>query len=106
MLSAAVSVGTRLKDWKMKPTRSRRSRVSCFSPRLPSSASPIQTSPEDSVSSPARQWSRVDFPEPEGPMIAVKRPFSMSRLMPSRARTLASPTPKTLTASTARRAKV
>ena len=31
MFSAAVRVGSRLNDWKMKPIRSRRSRVSALS---------------------------------------------------------------------------
>ena len=39
------------------------------------------------------QCMSVDFPEPDGPMTAVKRPCSNSTLMPSRARTMASPLP-------------
>ena len=46
----------------------------------------------------------VDLPEPDGPMIAVKRPVAKSTVTPSRARTSASPLPYTLTASTARAA--
>ena len=71
MFSAAVSVGTRLNDWKMNPTRSRRSWVRCLSSRLPSSVSPIRIRPEVRVSSPARQCMRVDLPEPDRPMMAV-----------------------------------
>ena len=43
MFSMAVSVGTRLKAWKMKPTRSRLSWVSCRSFRLLRSVSPMYT---------------------------------------------------------------
>ncbi len=62
MLSMALSVGTRLKLWKMKPTRRRRSRVSSVSLSAPSSVSPMNTSPEVSESRPARQCSKVDLP--------------------------------------------
>ena len=53
MFSSAVSVGTRLKAWKMKPTRSRRSSVSCLSFSVLRSVSPMSTWPSVSVSSPA-----------------------------------------------------
>ena len=43
MFSYAVSVGTRLNDWKTKPMRSRRSSVSCLSESVPSSVSPMYT---------------------------------------------------------------
>ena len=76
MFSSAVRVGTRLKDWKMKPTRSRRTIVSCFSDRPVSSTSPIHVSPEVSRSRPAMHCIRVDLPDPEGPMIAVKAPVA------------------------------
>ena len=55
--------------------------------------SPMYVAPWVSVSSPARQWSRVDFPEPEGPMIAVNLPASNDTVTPSSARTWASPMP-------------
>ena len=93
MFSAAVSVGTRLNAWKMNPTLSRRARVLPFSSSAESSRSPSHTCPEVSESSPARQCMRVDLPEPEGPMMAVKTPAANSASMPSSARTSASPTP-------------
>ena len=37
----------------------------------------------------------VDLPEPDGPMIAVKRPAGKATLTPARACTAASPSPKT-----------
>ena len=45
MFSIAVSVGTRLNAWKMKPSRSRRSRVSWCSLAVVMSSSPIVTDP-------------------------------------------------------------
>ena len=79
MFSSAVRVGTRLNDWNTKPTRSRRSNVSCLSVSVGEVGSPMNTAPDVSESSPARQCSSVDFPEPDGPMIAVQRPASNER---------------------------
>ncbi len=93
MFSRAVSVGIRLKDWKTNPIWSRRICVRPASSRFPISRSPTKVRPEVGVSSPAMQCMRVDLPEPDGPMTAVKRPLSNSTLMPSRACTTASPLP-------------
>jgi hypothetical protein len=71
MLSAAVMVGTRLNDWNTKPTWSRRKMVSRWSLSVDRSASPMKALPEVRLSRPATQCSRVDFPDPDGPMIAV-----------------------------------
>jgi len=46
-----------------------------------------------SESSPAMQCSSVDFPDPDGPMIAVRRPASNSIDTSSRARTSVGPLP-------------
>ena len=104
MLSRADSVGTRLKAWNTNPIRSRRSSVSCRSDRAPSSTSPTKAFPAVSVSSPARQCSSVDLPDPDGPMIAVNRPAGNSTVTSSRAVTAVSPAPYTLTACSARTA--
>ncbi len=93
MFSSALSVGSRLNDWKMKPILSRRNRVSCLSLRPVISVSPIQIRPSETVSSPARQCIRVDLPEPEGPMIAVNLPRWMSTSTASSAVTRVSPAP-------------
>src|SRR6266511_3597418 len=93
MFSSAVSVGTRLYAWKMKPTFFRRSSVSRFSDSVESSVSPRKACPEVRRSSPARQCSSVDFPEPDGPMIAVNRPCGNSAVIPFSARTAAVPSP-------------
>ena len=47
----------------------------------------MKARPELSESRPALQCSRVDFPDPDGPMIAVNRPCSNATVTPSRART-------------------
>jgi hypothetical protein len=39
------------------------------------------------------QWSSVDLPDPEGPMIAVNPPLWKSSVIPRNASTLASPEP-------------
>ena len=51
------------------------------------------TVPEVGVSSPARMCMSVDLPEPDGPMIAVKRWRSKATLTPSSATTSVSPEP-------------
>ena len=53
----------------------------------------MNTWPEVSVSRPATQCISVDLPDPEGPMMAVKRARSKSTVIPSRARTSVSPEP-------------
>ncbi len=89
MFSAAVSVGTRLKDWKTKPIRSRRSLVSPPSSSCPMSWPPTNTRPEVGRSRPAMQCMSVDLPDPDGPMTAVNWPRWKVTVMPSRARTAA-----------------
>src|SRR5690606_32950816 len=51
--------------------------------------------PPVTVSSPARQCISVDFPDPDGPMIAVNAPLANPALTPRRACTAASPDPYT-----------
>jgi len=93
MFSIAVNVGSRLNDWNTKPIWSRRSLVSCLSLSPTSSVSPIRAEPELTVSSPAMQCISVDFPEPDGPMIAVNCPRRKSTETSSRAVTRVSPSP-------------
>ena len=95
MFCSAVSVGSRLNAWNTNPTRSRRSSVSCRSPSRVISASPRTIRPPVTVSSPARQCISVDFPDPDGPMIAVNAPLANPTLTPRRACTAASPDPYT-----------
>ena len=93
MFSAAVSIGSRLKNWKMKPMWSRRSFVSAASSRPLTSTPATVTSPEVGWSSPARMCISVDLPEPDGPITAVRRPAAMSSETPRRASTAVSPSP-------------
>ena len=93
MFSSAVSIGRRLKNWKMNPMCSRRSLVRSLSPRLAMFVPSIQTSPEVGWSSPARMCMRVDLPEPDGPMTAVSSPRLTSIEQPRRASTAVSPSP-------------
>src|SRR5688572_1338658 len=88
----------------MNPIRSRRRIVSSLSDRVDRSDSPRKILPEVSSSRPARQCSSVDLPEPDGPMMAVKRPAGRSTDRSLRAFTAASPLPYTLLAFTARAA--
>ena len=91
--SSAVRTGSRLKNWKTKPSLSRRSLVSSPSSRPVISSPSSRTVPAVGVSSPARMCIRVDLPEPDGPMIAVKRPRSKPVLTSTSASTAASPSP-------------
>jgi len=50
------------------------------------------------------QCSNVDFPDPEGPMIAVRRPASKPMVTSSRAVTSVTPRPYTFVAAAARAA--
>ncbi len=93
MFSSAVSVGSRLNAWKMKPILSRRSWVSFLSFRPFSSVSPIRAEPRDMASNPAMQCIRVDLPDPEGPMIAVNSACRNSTDTWSSATTWVSPCP-------------
>ena len=104
MFSSALSVGTRLNDWKTKPSFSRRSFVSWRSESWCRSTPPTMMRPDVNVSRPARQCINVDLPEPDGPMIAVQRPAGIATSTPSSARTAVSPDPYTFTACSARTA--
>ena len=96
MFSSAVSIGSRLNDWKMNPTLSRRRVVSLASGRFEISIPARNTCPEVMRSKPARQCMRVDLPDPDGPMIAVKVPRVKRTLIEFRAVTRVSPSPKIL----------
>jgi len=93
MFSAAVSVGSRWKAWKTKPTLLRRNRVSWSSVSPVSSVPPMREEPDVTVSRPAMQCIRVDLPEPEGPMMAVNSPRPNATETLSSATTRVSPRP-------------
>ena len=93
MFSSAVRVGSRLKDWKTNPSRSRRRIVRSRSESEARSVLPMYTCPLVSVSRPAMQCSNVDLPDPDGPMIAVNSPAGSSSVTSSSAVTTVSPVP-------------
>jgi hypothetical protein len=93
MFSAAVRVGSRLNAWKTNPSRSRRRRVRPRSSSALTSVPPTTSRPLLTVSSPARQCSRVDLPEPDGPMTAVSWPAAKPTDTWSRAVTVVAPRP-------------
>jgi hypothetical protein len=80
MFCAALIVGTRLKAWETKPMRSRRRIVSRWSSSVLRSTSPMKALPDVRSSRPATQCSKMDFPEPEGPMMAAARPGRLVRV--------------------------
>src|SRR5690606_16699713 len=90
---STVSDGSRLNDWKTKPRRLRRSSVSSFSFMPVISVPPRRTDPADGRSSPAAHCRKVDLPDPDGPMTAVKVPRGRVRSMPARACTVSAPRP-------------
>ncbi|CAM5537142.1 hypothetical protein SCANM63S_08279 [Streptomyces canarius] len=93
MFCMTVSAGSRLKDWKMKPIRSRRSLVSRVSSRPARSVPPTVTVPEVGWTSPAAQCRKVLLPDPDGPMTAVKVPSAKLTVSPRSAATWLSPRP-------------
>jgi hypothetical protein len=53
----------------------------------------MDTCPLVTESSPAMQCRSVDFPEPDGPITAIRRPAGTASVTSSSARTAASPVP-------------
>ena len=78
MFSSAVSVGSRLNAWKMKPTRvaAQRGQRACRSSVVTVRCRRSRPRPRSARSRPARQCINVDLPDPDGPMIAVNWPRS------------------------------
>ncbi len=85
MLSRAGRSSSRLKNWKIMPTRRRRNSARPFSSSPTRSSPPTTTDPPDGRSSPDTMFSRVDFPEPEGPITATDSPAPIVSETPSRA---------------------
>ena len=77
----------------MKPMFERRSNVNSFSLNSVRSVSPMKTFPLDRLSKPAMQCIKVDFPDPEGPIIAENFPASKEISTLSNAVTSVSPLP-------------
>ena len=90
---ATFRVGIRLNAWNTKPTCSRRISVSAVSDKPFSSRPASSTRPDVGGSRPAATCRSVLFPEPDGPMTAVKVCASNSMSTPSSARTACGPRP-------------
>src|SRR5690625_2323186 len=75
----------------MNPAVDLRTRVNSRSFILVMSAPPSRTVPSSTLSSPEAQCSRVDFPDPEGPVTATNSPGPTSAVTQSKARTTSSP---------------
>ena len=91
MLSPRVSVGSRLKNWKTKPMRSRRRRVRSSSSRPARSRPSMARRPAVGRSIAPHRCSSVDLPQPDGPISATKSPGSRVSDTPRRAVTGAAP---------------
>ena len=65
--STAVKTGRRLNDWKIKPNWEPRRAVRSKSDNCDNGLPWISTSPAEISSKPDRQFSRVVFPQPDGP---------------------------------------
>src|SRR5712691_758628 len=72
--SSAVRVGTRLKNWKMKPTFWSRYRTSSGSLRSTRFEPSTSIRPAVGRSIPPRRFNKVVFPHPEGPWTAMSSP--------------------------------
>ena len=91
--SSAFNIGSRLKNWKMNPMCCRRSPVSSVSFSFEIFVPAMLTSPLVGLSRPARMCIRVDFPDPDGPITAVRFPSATSSETPRSASTAVSPWP-------------
>lgn len=72
--------------WNTKPMRVRRSLAFSSSQSRVSSVPQSQTAPPSGVSIPATLYKSVDFPEPDGPMIASISPRAISKDTPCKMR--------------------
>ena len=84
-VSATVRSSSRLKNWKIIPTRRRRNRATPVSLSRSTRSPATVTAPLVGLSRPAMRLSSVDFPLPDGPMTATASPGASSRLTPSTA---------------------
>ena len=86
--SPTVRVGTRLKRWKTTPICWRRSAAARLSLSVAAETPSMRTSPAVGRCSNPATLSRVDLPEPEGPMMATSSPGCTCMLTWSRAVTV------------------
>ena len=91
--SAAVNPGSRLKSWNTYPTVRRRIRALSLRDIPDSATPPTSTSPFVGSSRLPAMVSRVDLPEPLGPITATMAPASTDKSTPRSACTSAAPCP-------------
>ena len=91
--SSAVMVGIRWNDWNTMPTWRPRKRASASSSRALKGVPLTTTSPLSGRSSPAITISKVDFPEPDGPIRPIASPGATRKLISFRIWTRAAPAP-------------
>ena len=89
--SRAVSPGSRLKNWKTTPIRSRRSVVHSVSVNPRVERPSMRMSPSVGRSSPPIRLSSVLLPLPLGPMTARNSPLATSSEIPCTARMIEAP---------------
>ena len=94
MFCSAVSDGTRLKDWKTKPMRSRRKLAErvLVQARRDLDVAEVDR-PAVGRSRPAAQCRNVLLPDPDGPITAVNDPRANPKETSRRAATLLPPLP-------------
>jgi hypothetical protein len=90
-LCSAVARASKLKVWKTKPISRFRTAASALSLSRETSWPLSQYSPAVGVSRQPIRFISVDFPDPDGPMIATYSFGWMSRDTPRRARTVSVP---------------
>src|SRR5664280_1812865 len=80
-------------NWNTKPTPAPRTAARGAGARAAQSAPSSATLPASGVSSPAKRWSSVEFPQPEGPVMARRSPARTRSDTPRKTSTRASPEP-------------
>src|SRR5574344_171289 len=80
MFSNTLRSSIRLKLWKTKPMRPLRMSVLSFSLKVVTSLLLSMNVPSVGLSSNPRIFSNVDFPQPDGPIIATNSPCFTSKL--------------------------
>ena len=90
-LCSAVARGSRLKVWNTNPISLLRIRASASSPSSDTRWPLSQYSPAVGLSRQPMRFISVDFPEPDGPMIATNSFFRMVTSTPRRACTTSPP---------------
>lgn len=78
-LSKTVVLWSKLKDWKTNPISSLRKEANSLSSNLETSLPLKINFPPEALSSKPKICIKVDFPDPEGPIMATNSPFSITK---------------------------